>query len=116
MAFDKIKDTLTETDYDIRSYLKHSEAYIQLKVFKILMRLVTASVQTLLVGFMLLLALFILALGASYGIGQLLDNIWYGFAIVGAFFMFIALLLYLFRNRINKPIIKFFSKHYFDKL
>lgn len=116
MAFDKFKDALIETDADIRSYLKHSEAYIQLKVFKVLMRLVTAFVQVLLVGSMLLLALFVLALGASYGIGQILGNIWYGFAIVGVFFIILALLFYLLRKRINKPIINFFSTHYFDKL
>ena len=97
MAFEKIKDMLLETDTDIRSYLKHSEAYLQLKVFKVLMRLVTAFVQVLLIG-------------------QLLDNIWYGFAIVGVFFILLALLFYLLRKRINKPIIKFFSTHYFDKL
>ena len=116
MAFDKFKDTLLETDTDIRSYLKNSEAYLQLKVFKVLMRLVTASVQVLIVGSMLLLALFVLALGVSYAIGQILGNIWYGFAIVGVFFIFLALLCYLLRKRINKPIIKFFSTHYFDKL
>jgi len=116
MAFDKFKNTLLETDTDIRSYLKHSEAYLQLKVFKVLMRLVTAFVQVLLVGSMLLLALFVLSVGASYAIGQLLHNIWYGFALVGVFFIFLALLFYLLRKRINKPIIKFFSTHYFDKL
>jgi len=116
MAFDKFKDALIETDTDIRSYLKNSEGYLQLKVFKVLMRLVTAFVQGLLVGSMLLLALFVLALGASYAIGELLDNIWYGFAIVGVFFIFLALLFYLLRKHINKPIITFFSTYYFDKL
>lgn len=116
MDFDNFKDTLAETDSDIRSYLKNSEAYLQLKVFKVLMRLVTAFVQVFLVGSMLLLALFVVALGVSYGIGQLLDNIWYGFAIVGAVFIFLALLSYLLRKQINKPIISFFSRHYFDKL
>lgn len=114
MAFDKFKNTLTETDYDVSSYLKHSEAYLKLKVFKILMRLVTSFFQTLLIGFMLLLALFILALGAAYGIGQLLGNIWYGFTTVGVFFMFIAFLFYLLRKHINKPVITFFSTYYFD--
>lgn len=116
MAFDKFKDTLTETDYDIRSYLKHNEEYLQLKVFKILMRLVTVFFQTLLVGFMLLLALFILALGVSYAIGQIFGNIWYGFVIVGVFFMLLAFIFYVLRKSINKPIIKFFSTYYFDKL
>ncbi len=116
MAFNEFKDTLAEADYDIRSYLKHSEAYLELKVFKVLMRLVTAFVQTALVGSILLLALFVFAFAASYGIGQALGNTWNGFAVVGLFFLFSALFCYLFRKKINKPLLRFFSKHYFDKL
>lgn len=115
MAFTKLKDTLAEADLDVRSYLKHSEEYLQLKVFKVLMRLVTAFVQTALVGSMLLLALFIFALAASYGIGQAMGNTWYGFVVVGLFFVLFALFCYLLRKKINKPLLSFFSKHYFDR-
>lgn len=116
MAFNEIKNTLAEADYDIRSYLKHREEYLQLKAFKVLMRLVTTFAQAALVGSLLLLALFIFALAASYGIGQALGNTWYGFAVVGLFFVLLALFCYLLRNKINKPLLRFFSKHYFDKL
>ncbi len=115
MVFNEFKDSLAEADYDIRSYLKHSYAYLELKVFKVLMRLVIAFVQTALVGSTLLLALFIFALAASYGIGQALGNTWYGFAVVGLFFVLSALICYLLRKKINKPLLRFFSKHYFDK-
>jgi cbb3-type cytochrome oxidase subunit 1 len=116
MAFNELKNTLAEADYDIRSYLKHSEAYLELKVFKVLMRMVTAFVQTALVCSMLLLALFVFALAASYGIGQVLGNTWYGFAVVGLFFVLSALFCYLLRKKINKPLLRFFSILYFDKL
>jgi sterol desaturase/sphingolipid hydroxylase (fatty acid hydroxylase superfamily) len=116
MAFDQFTETIVETDEDARSYLKHSEAYLELKVFKILMRLVTTFFQTVLVGSMLLLALFIISIAFSYGIGQALGNTWYGFAIVSVFFMLLALLFYVLRKQINKPIIRFFSTHYFNTL
>ena len=116
MAFDQFKETIVEADEDVRSYLKHSEGYLELKVFKILMRLVTTFFQTALVGSMLLLALFIMSITLSYGIGQALGNTWHGFAIVSLFFMLLALFFYVLRKQINKPIIRFFSTHYFDKL
>lgn len=116
MAFDQFKETIAEVDEDVRSYLKHSEAHLELKVFKILMRLVTAFFQTAVVGAMLLLALFVLSMALSYGIGEALGNIWYGFAIVSVCFMLLALLFYVLRKHTNKPIIRFFSTHYFDKL
>lgn len=115
MAFNQLKETVTEVDADVRSYLKHSESYLELKVFKILMRLVTTFFQTALVGSMLLLALFVMSIAVSYALGQALGNTWYGFAIVSIFFMFLALLIYIFRKTINKPILRFFSSHYFDR-
>lgn len=42
-VFNEFNDTLAQADYDIRSYLEHTEAYLELKV---LMRLVTAFDQT----------------------------------------------------------------------
>jgi hypothetical protein len=114
MAFHQFKETIAEVDVDVRSYLKHSEAHLELKVFKILMRLVTAFFQTLLVGFLLLLALFIMSMALSYGIGQVLGSTWLGFVIVSVFFMLLALLSYVHRKHINKPVIRFFSKYYFD--
>lgn len=116
MAFDQFKETIAEVDKDVSSYLKLSEVQLELKVFKILMRLVTTIFQTILVGSMLLLALFVMSMALSYGIGQALGNIWQGFLIVSVFFMFLAVVFFVLRKQINKPIIKYFSTHYFDKL
>ena len=116
MAFDQFKETIADADADMLLYLKHSEAYLQLKVFKILMRLVTTFFQTALVGSMLLLALFLMSIAVSYALGGALGNTWYGFAVVSAFFMLLAILIYVLRKKINKPILRFFSLYYFDKL
>lgn len=116
MAFEQFKETIVDANADVHLYLKHSEAYFQLKVFKILMRLVTTFFQTALVGSMLLLALFVMSIAVSYALGQALGDTWYGFAIVSVFFMFLAFLIYVLRKKINKPVLQFFSIYYFDKL
>ncbi len=115
MAFEELKQDLWEAQENVQSYLENSEKYIYLKGFKISMTLVTAFAQILLIGAIALLALFILALAASFGLGQLLDNSFYGFLIVGVFVIIVLIIAYALRNKINKPIIRKFSKSYFDK-
>ncbi|RKN80405.1 hypothetical protein [Ulvibacterium marinum] len=114
MAFEELKRDLTETDADVRSYLENSEEYLKLKVFKVLMGMITSGAQIILVGAIALLALLILSLAASFVIGEALDSSYYGFVIVGTAYVFIAIICYLLRDRLNGPILRKFSKHYFD--
>ena len=105
-----------EADADMRSYLENSEEHLKLKVFKVSMKAITAIAQALLVGAIVLLALFVLSLAASYGIGQALDNTFYGFLIVGSFYLVAGLVCYLLRHKLNAPLIRKFSEFYFDEL
>lgn len=114
MAFEDLKKDLTETDADVRSYLRNSEEYYKLKIFKVLMGMVTASAQMILVGAVALLALLMLSLAVSLVIGEVLDSFYYGFVIVGVVYAFIAAICYLLRDRLNGPLLRKFSKHYFD--
>jgi ABC-type multidrug transport system fused ATPase/permease subunit len=116
MAFDDLKKDLTEADVDVRSYLENSEEYIKLKVFKALMQGVTAFTHVMLIGAIGLLALFLLSFAASYGIGNAMNNTYQGFIVVGMFYVVVALLCYVFRDRLDRPILKKFSKYYFDRL
>ncbi len=78
------------------------------------MNMDTRATQTVLVGFFVLLALFILSFAASFAIGKVLQDVYLGFVIVGAFYILIAILCYIFRSKLNKPLLRKFSKHYFD--
>lgn len=50
-------------------------------------------------------ALVILSLGAAFWIGQRLENIYYGFFIVGGFYILAGIFVYVFRGSlIKKPI------------
>ena len=61
MALEELKRDLTEAEADVRSYLENSEEYAKLKIFKVLMELVTVFAQTLLIGALALLALVLIS-------------------------------------------------------
>ena len=51
------------------------------------------------------IALLILSLGAAFWIGEEMDNLYYGFFIVGGFYALAGLLVYIFRKSwIKKPV------------
>lgn len=114
MALEELKQDLIEADADLRSYLETSEEYLQLKVFKILMHSVTNLAQIALVGTLVVLALVLLSLGASLAINEKMNSFYIGFVIVGLVYVLIAVLCYFFREKLDKPLLRKFSKHYFD--
>jgi hypothetical protein len=114
MAFEELKKDLVEANADIKSYLEHSEEYLKLKAFKVFMISVTSMTHAVLIGLVLLLALFFLSIAVSMALGSALGKPVYGYLIVGVFYVLLAVLIYVFRARIDKPILKKFSKHFFD--
>ncbi len=116
MAFEELKDGIKDTEQSARSYLESGSDYYKLKIFKFLMRGITSFSKILLIGAVGFLALFMLSLAASYGIGQALNNTFYGFLSVGLFYLLVGILIYVFRNKLNKPLLRKFSEFYFDEL
>lgn len=114
MALEDLKKDLMEADADMRSYLESSEEYVKLKVFRVLTGSLTNVAHVILVGSMLILALFMFSLGASLAINQILDSFYIGFVIIGLLYVLIAGLCYIFREKLDRPIIRKFSKHFFS--
>ncbi len=79
------------------------------------MVLVTYFVKVLMIGTFALLTLLFLSVAASFALGEALNNVLYGFLVVGAIYLLLAIIGYLLRDRINKPILRVFSKYYFDE-
>jgi len=111
---EEIKNLLFDVNSETRSYLENSLAFYKLKSFKIFMKGVSALIKILLVTVILLPTLIILAITASIGIGYVLGNMFYGFLIISVLFVFILLLVYLFRHKLDKTLLKMFSNNYFD--
>ena len=116
MAFEELKENLSVADHDVRSYIEHNKEYYKLLVFKILMQVITSFTKMLFISAIILFVLFLLSLTASIAIGQAMDNMLFGFLIVSVFFVVLGIILYLLRNKLDKPLIKMFSKYYFDKI
>jgi hypothetical protein len=115
MNLDELKKDLIETQSDIRSYLSYSEEYLQLKVFKILSKLLSNALQSLLIGTSIAFILFFVSVGISLALGELFESYIVGTLTVAAFYALVALILYVFRNRLSRPVLRTFSSYYFDE-
>lgn len=115
MAFENLKESIADVDSNIKEYVGSNMEYYQLKSFKVLMNSITSLTKILLLGAVILVTILILSFAVSYGIGQALGNTYYGFLVVGLFFVVISFIVYLFRNKLDKPLLKKFSKFYFEK-
>lgn len=114
MAFEKIKDDISDIDSNVRSYIENTMAYYQLKSFKIFMKGITVLTNLIIIGLIVFLALLLLSFAAAYSIGEALGYTLYGFLIMGFFFVILGFVMYKWRSKINKILLNKFSKLYFN--
>ena len=114
MALEEIRENLAEVDNDIRSYIENTGEYYKLQGFKIGMRSITSFAKMLMLGSIALLVLFMLSFAAAYGIGLWLDNTFLGFLFVGLFYILMGIIFYLYRNLLDRLMLRKFSEYYFD--
>ncbi|QXP61325.1 hypothetical protein [Olleya sp. HaHaR_3_96] len=115
MAFEKLKENVLDTDVNIHAYIKSSEDYIKLKSFKVLMLGVTYITKVIVIGALACIMLLILSFAVAFRFAQILDDTFYGFLIVGLFYVVVVMVVYFFRNKCNGPLLRKFSKCYFIK-
>lgn len=115
MVFNEIKDDLMDAEADMRSYLMRSEEYLRLKLFKIVMHHVTGIAKFVAIATGFLFALLFLSWALSIMLSETLQSTYLGFVIVGSFYVLIGILLVIFREKLNAPILKKFSKYYFKQ-
>jgi ABC-type multidrug transport system fused ATPase/permease subunit len=116
MVIEELKENFVALDDDVRSYIEQNREYYQLKAFKIAMKGITSLTQMLFIGAIAILTVLLLAITVAIGIGQVMDNLFYGFLIVGLFFVVVSIMLYIFRDKIDRPVLRKFSEYYFDEL
>ncbi|MBW8242603.1 hypothetical protein K1F50_07305 [Muricauda oceani] len=116
MAFEEIKEQIDHVEEGVRSYVKNSFEFYRLQSFKSMMRGITTATKILVIGCVASLALLFLSLSAAFWLGSELDSTSQGFLIVGGFYILFGIVLVLLRKKFEKPILKKFSKFYFDEL
>ncbi|MDX1333803.1 MAG: hypothetical protein R3252_12290 [Robiginitalea sp.] len=115
MAFEELKNDLSDSQRAAREYIESTADYYKLKTFKFVMKAAIALTLVLLLGTLGLLALFFLSVAASAAIGNYLGNTTQGFVVVGGFYLVLCFLAYLFRSKLEGPVLRNFSKHYFEE-
>ncbi|PIB27972.1 hypothetical protein [Maribacter sp. 4G9] len=115
MAFDEFKENLLGAEAEMRSYMETSDEYVRLRIFKILMHFVTSIFQSLLIGMVSVFALLFLSFAACLAISESMDNYYGGFIIIGTFYVLVIIMFYIFRKKLNAPILRKFSNYYFEQ-
>ena len=115
MALDEMKYQFSELDKHIRAYVNDSLEYTELKGFKYSMVLITYMVKVLVLGTLSLLALFVFSLYLGFAISENMGGGYKGFLIIGIVYVLLGLVFYALRHKLDKPLLRIFSSHYFDK-
>ena len=114
MAFEELKNDLMGLKTEVGSYIEHSDEYYRLKIFKVLSKNVTGLLKFILIGVSALFALLFVSFAACLWLSEVMNSYFSGFILVAGFYILIAILLYLFREQLNRPVLKKLSKYYFD--
>ena len=109
----QLKDNAEILQKDVAELLETQAEYYKLWSFKVGMRSVTLTVNIALISVFGVLALLFLSTAAAYFLAERFGNTAYGFLAVGAFYLAVALAVYVLRARIDRPILRKFSEIFF---
>ena len=114
MAIYSIKETFVEVPTKANSALNSQIAYYKLFIFRFIGKSSYGLITFFIVAFASLLVLFFLSFATAYAIGEALGSNALGFAIVGAFYILLSLVVLLFRKKlIERSLLQKLSEIYF---
>lgn len=116
MAFEEIKENAEDLKRQTKELIDANLKYYKLWGFKLLMKSTTMMLKMFLLAIMLVIVTIFFSIAAALGIGYALDNLAYGFLIVGAVYLVAAILIYYVQDKIVEgPILAKFSKIFLKK-
>ena len=114
MSIHSIKESFEEVPTQANSALDSQIAYYKLFIFRFIGKSSYALITFFIVAFVSLLVLFFLSFAIAYAVGEALGSNALGFAIVGAFYILIAIIVLAFRKKlIERPLLEKLSEIYF---
>lgn len=116
MAFEKLSNSINDLNENIQSFAHSNAEYYKLLLFKQSTKSAISLVTFLIVAFALSTAIAFLSFGCAIAIGEALGVPSAGFFIVGAFYILVILLFFLFgRKPLSKIMLRKFSKQFFNE-
>lgn len=116
MAFQEIKDNISEIKEHSEQYLNTSMDYFRLWGLKITAKTAIIFMTVFAVGVFFLLSLLFISLFAAIAIGQQVGSTSLGFLYVGLFYLLISILVFTCRKYVvDRPLIKKLSEAIFTE-
>ncbi|WP_196886460.1 phage holin family protein [Aureivirga sp. CE67] len=111
-SFDKLSTRVRDISTD---YVNNSTDYFKLKIFYHLTKSFTFGIKLLILFSILIGASIFLSVALVMWLGKALNSYPLACIIVAVIFIFVGLIAYVFRKKIDKKVIKTFSKDFFDE-
>ncbi len=112
--FESINETSGKMTDAGETYVKKSQEYLKLKVFQQISVSISFVTKALVIGSLLLVALFFMSFALALAIGEWLDNLALGYLIIGVVFLLGCVIAYYKRHIIERKIIKSLSSKFFN--
>ena len=115
MPLEEIKENVEDIQDNAKAYIESNLAYYKLWGFKVAMKSTTLILKFTLIAICLMIVLLFISVAAALAIGKGLDSYVFGFLIVAAIYLVLALLLFLVKDKIVEgPILEKFSEIFFN--
>lgn len=112
---DHLENNVDSINNDVQSYIKKSFDYYKLDFYKKTTKVMITAIRLLLISSVALLVLLFVSIAVAVLVGEAMENLSYGFFIVGGFYLLIMLLIVIFgRKALEKFVLSGTSKIFFN--
>lgn len=116
MALKNITDNFQDVTDRLEGYFRSNSEYYKLRIFKSVSKVTVSLINLLIYGSLALFVLLFLSIGAAFWLGTYFEDVFAGFLLVGGFYAFVLLLMFIFgRKIIERTIIGSFSDLFYDE-
>lgn len=116
MAFSNLKYRFQEVSERMENYVESTLEYYKLRLLKILSKVTISLLHLIVYGSLFLFVLLFLSFGAAFWLGTYFEEVYAGFLLIGGFYGFILILMFIFGRRIiERMILTNFSDLFYDE-
>lgn len=116
MAFSNLKYRFQEVSDRMENYVESTLDYYKLRLLKILSKVTISLLHLIVYGSLFLFVLLFLSIGAAFWLGTYFEEVYAGFLLIGGFYGFILILMFIFgRRMIERMILTNFSDLFYDE-
>lgn len=108
-----IKESAEALHDNVHTLLEKQAEYYKLWTFKAGMKSITLLIHVFLLSLFITLVVLFISIAAALQLGDYYHSNAQGFLIVSTFYLLLCILVYLLRDKINKPILEKFSSIFF---